>query len=129
MNKTFKTILAIAIGVAAFTSCNDSTKLNNKAASEEAKKAIGTAIQKWVRHTSEGMYTLYFTSDSTGKLVLYENESSTTYHFKYKLVDEDIIVKRRGFNSETYHLSYTVDGNYLVCDNGHNVYVYKKLSK
>lgn len=123
-------VLAIGIMATAFTSCNYAPKHEgNTKAPENAQTAINELVGVWERRTAEVHYSLSLASDGTGKLLSYGQASTTTQKFSYTVTDNGIVVEWDKLSKETYHAVLTVDGKYLVLDNGSNVYVYKKRGK
>lgn len=129
MNKTVKSILALAVGVVALTSCSNggTSKADSKPeVTDGTEITVDEFIGKWERHNAEGHYSLSIEADGTGKLISYGQSSSTTENFKYTVTGKGVVFEWGKLSKETYHAVLTVDGNYLVFDNGSVIFVYKK---
>lgn len=101
----------------------------SKTETTDAKNTVDELIGNWERRTSEVHNTLYIMKDGKGKLVSYGQATSTTEKFDYTVTDNYVVVKWNTLTKEKYHAVLTVDGKYLVLDNGSSVFVYKKRGK
>lgn len=132
MKNFLKSFLALVLMAVAFTSCNNDGATmpeSSPEASDNAETTIEGIVGKWERRNAEGHYILTLTSEGTGKLISYEQTASATENFRYSVTDKGIVVEWGKLKTETYHAVLTVDGKYLVFDNGSSVYVYKKKEK
>lgn len=96
---------------------------------EDAETRAEEIVGKWEHHSAEGFHILHIASDGSGRLVSYDHASSATEKFTYTVTDEGVVVDWDKLTKETYYAVLTVDGKYLVLDNGSSVMVYKKKGK
>lgn len=124
-------VLLCCITCLTFSSCYDGAPKAdiNIEASGDVEVTSAEIIGKWERRTSDRHYVLSLTPEGKGRLVIYEQAASATETFKYAITDKGVVVEWGKLKKETYHAVLTVDGKYLVLDDGNNVFVYKKREK